>query len=199
MSNFWSDSQAGTSSYPTGGFTIVTGLASVANFDVQVGVPGANLGQSIFDITLNSPSAGSVKVKVMCEKHDAFASIGSVTGLPSGVSLATTSGQLTDTSTHTHDMTHNHAASAASTTMAGQNAASLAVALQPAFTTHTHTVDLPSFAGNMTANTAHTHTWNNIYQHQHVLTNTQTDLSPTELANGTNLSGTTFIFLGTDS
>lgn len=195
--NIWTDEQAGPT-YTTGGFVITTTLSTIASFAVRLKTIGANLGQAQFDVAFNSPGAGQATIKVMQETFDRLTGIGSITGLPSGVTLRSSSGGTYDTTSHTHDMSHNHGATPASTTPAGANAATLAVALQPAVTTHTHTLDLATFSGNFVAETAHTHTWNNIYQHQHILTNTATDLTATELANGTDLSASVFDFIATD-
>ena len=196
--NVWTDQQAGTGSYTAGGFVITTTLSSLASFIVRLGGAGANLGHVSFDIALNSPAAGQATVKVMRENFDRLTAVGSPSSLPAGVTAPVASGSTYDTSSHVHGMDHDHAVSPASTTPAGQNALTLAVALQPAVTTHTHTVDLLNFVGDVAAEASHTHTWDNIYQHQHATTNTATDLTATELAAGTDLSGATFDFLATD-
>lgn len=177
---------------------MTTGLASVSFFVAQVRQAGSNLGQARFQITLNSPSAGSVTIKIMQQDYDKLTAIGSPTGLPAGVSLRSTSGGTADTTSHVHDMSHDHAVTPASSTQSGANAFTLALALQPNVTTHTHTLNLPNHVQNTGANTSHTHTWDSLYQHQQSLTNTATDIALVELANGTNLVTTKINYLAAD-
>ena len=200
MTQIWTDENVnGPNPYTTGGFVVATGLASVAFFSVTTRQAGSNLGQARFQITLNSPSPGSVTVKVLQQDYDKVTAVGSPTALPSGVSVRSTSGGQHDAVSHTHNYNHNHLVTPASTTPAGANAATLALALQPNATTHTHTVDVPLSTGLVTvAEAAHLHTWDSIYQHQHAITNTTTDLALVELANGTNLSTTKLNFLASD-
>lgn len=198
MPNLWTDESAhGPNPYATGGFDIVTGLTTVAFFSIGVEIAG-NIGQASFDIALNTPSAGSVRIKVMQTDYDQQTTIGSPTGYPAGVTNRTSSGGTYDTVSHTHTMDHNHAVTPASGAPTGATAFTLALALQPNSSTHTHTVDLPNFTASVVAESAHTHTWNNIFQHQHALTNTQTDTAAVELANGTNLSTSRFNYLASD-
>lgn len=195
MSSVWTDEQNGTNSYPTGGFTITTSLSTLTYFDVRVKTPGANLGQVVCDVTLNSPGAGQATVKLVRANYDKVTTIGSPTSLPSGVSNRSSSGGTVDTVSHSHSIDHNHAATPASTTPSGASVNVLASAASPNVTTHTHTMDLPNHTGTSGAEAAHNHTFDVLYQHQQTLTNTQTDLAGSELANGTDLSGTTFDFL----
>lgn len=194
------DTKSGPASYATGGFEIATGLSSVAFIDLQLIDPGANLPAHRFEITYNSPSAGSALVKIMVESYQKLPStLGAVSGLPGGVTARATSGGTYDTTSHTHAIDHNHPATAASAGPTGQNAATLAVALQPNVTTHTHTLDLPNFVANSVAETAHTHTWNSLYQHQHTLTNTETNVALAELTAGTDISGASWNWLAGDA
>ncbi len=199
MTQVWTDENVnGPNPYPAGGFVVDTGMASVAFFATQVRQAGANLGQVRFQVTLNSPVAGQVTVKILRQSYDKVTAVGAPSGLPAGVALRSVSGGQTDPVSHLHDMTHDHAVTAASTTPAGASAATLALALQPNATTHTHTLNLPSHVQNTAGEAAHLHTWNSLYQHQHALTNTATDLALVELAAGTNLVTAKLNFLATD-
>ncbi len=192
MSAIWTDSLTGPASYSTGGFTVTTTLSTVDAFAVNVDVVGANLPAADFDIALNSPGAGQVTIKVMRRAYDKITALGDPTGLPAGVSLATSNGQsYVSNTTHTHTMDHDHAATTSSTPTAGGTGVNttLGSGNQSA---HTHSFDPPNFTGSTGAGSGHTHTWNNIYQHQHSVTNTATDVPATELSAGVNLSGTTF-------
>ncbi len=199
MTQIWSDDNAnGPNPYTTGGFTVTTSLASVTFFAVQVKDAGTNLGQASFQVTLNSPAAGQVTVKILRQNYDKLTAIGAISNLPASVSSRGISGGVTDTVSHLHDMSHDHAVTPASTGPAGASAATLAVALQPNVTTHTHTLNLPNFVANTANESAHTHAWNSLYAHSHGLTNTQTDLALTELAAGLNLTTTKFNWIATD-
>lgn len=200
MASIWTDEAAGPASYTTGGFVITTDLGTLTFFDVRIKSPGAVLGQTEFDVTLNSPAAGQATVKVMRLNVDPITVIGSPTGLPAGVVNRVTSGGTTDAQlTHTHTMDHNHPATPASTTPATPAGAVLVAAAQPAATAHTHTLDLPTLAQSTGPESGgNTHTWNNLYQHQPTFSNVATDPVRTELAAATILSGATFNYMGTD-
>lgn len=195
MATIWTDeSQNGPNPYTTGGFVITTSLGTLSAFVVNVEVAG-NIGQAVFDVALNTPAAGQATIKIMQVDYDQLTAVGGLTGLPSGVTERLTSGATTVAVSHTHGWSHDHAVTPASTTMAGQNANTLAVALQPNATTHTHTLNLPNVALTSGAEAAHSHTWDTLYAHTHVLVNTQTDLAAVELANGTNLNTSRFNYL----
>ncbi len=194
------DTVTGPASYAAGGFTIATGLTNCGVLDIQLIAPGANLPACRLEVTRNSPSAGNVKVKVMVESYQKVPStLGAVSGLPAGVTARATSGGTYNTTTHTHAIDHDHPATAASAGPTSQTAATLAVALQPNVTTHTHTLDLPNLVANAVVETAHVHTWDNVYQHQHSLTNTQTDVALAELTAATDISGATWQWMASDS
>lgn len=183
------DSVSGPASYTTGGFTISTGLSTVQQFKLSVQTPGANLPHCHFEL---SRSGGDVTVKIVKHMHDNMTAFGSVSGLPSGVSAAVASGQTYDAdAAHTHSIAHDHAATTSTTpTTAGGGVQTAVGGINQ--TTHTHSFDVPNFTGNSGAGSSHTHTWDNIYQHQHSVTNTATNPNLTEIANGTDLSGATF-------
>lgn len=199
MANIWTDTAAGPASYTTGGFVVTTTLSTVAFFNVELNQAGANLGQVTVDVALNTPAAGQVTVKILRENYDQLTTVGSPSGLPSGITNRSTSGGTYDTVSHNHTMDHNHAVTPASSTPNSKSTNTLAIALQPAATTHTHTVDLPTLTQDTANESAHSHTWDNIYQHQQTLTNTTTDLATTELASTTDISGATFNYLATDA
>lgn len=181
----------GPASYSTGGFTWASGLSTVENANIGVTTPGANLGQVEFDL---SYSGGTVTIKVMRRNYDKLTALGDLTNLPTGVSAATVKDQTYDTVSHTHAIDHDHAATPASTTQANKGGANpTTLAASANFTTHTHTLNLPNHVQNAVNESAHTHTWNNIYEHQHTITNTSTNATMTELTNATDLSGTTFM------
>lgn len=152
---------------------------------------------SHLQITLNSPSAGKAKVKMVQSFFDKVTSIGNVTGQPSGVSVVTTSSQDTGSeSAHTHAIDHDHG----SFTSGNNNAAGgqvLLDALGPNLEIHTHSLDLPSLTGTSGAGSAHNHKDNSIYDHRHNLTFTATNLTSTEVPNATSLSGTVWNLLAT--
>lgn len=185
------DSVTGPASYATGGFIIATGLATVDHLKLFVVTPGANLPHCHFEYSL---SGGNVTVKVMRNRSDETTSIDAVTGLPGGVSLRTTSGgQYVADTTHTHSIDHDHGAfNAPNPTPAGGGVQTAVGGINQ--TTHVHNFDTPNLTGTSGAGTSHTHTWDSLYQHQHLLTQTATQISESELPNTTDLSGTTFFY-----
>lgn len=197
------DSVSGPASYAAGGFVIATGLATVGFLDIQLIAPGANLPAHRLEVARDTPVAGSATIKVMVESYQKLpATLGNVSGLPGSVSARATSGGVESvfTTGHIHTIDHNHAVTPASTAPAGASAATLALALQPNATTHTHTLDLPNFTGNTAAIVFdHTHIWNSIYQHQHSVTNTETNVALAELTAGTNISGASWQWMAADA
>lgn len=187
------DSFSGPASYSTGGITIATGLASVDHLKLFVSVPGANLPPCVF---VYSRSGGNVTVKLMRRRYDKLTGIGAVTGLPAGVSSAATSGQTYVTEqSHTHSIEHDHGSVTSGTPIAGGGGVTLQAVSPTSISTHTHPFDVPNFTGDSgIPSVAHTHTWNNLYQHQHSTTLTETDPALSELPAGTNLSGATFAY-----
>jgi hypothetical protein len=90
-------STAGPASYPTGGFVVDVSaqLATVAFFMLAPLQVGPNLPPVHFEYSLNQPSNGRVRVKVMRHRYDRLQQINGITGQPAGVSIATTSGART--------------------------------------------------------------------------------------------------------
>lgn len=192
MPTIITESTVGPASYSTAtGWVIATGLATVEHGKVVIAVPGANLPPCEFRY---SRSGGNLTVRIFRHMYDKLATIAAVTGLPSGITAAATSGQSYDANTaHIHAIDHNHAV-VTSPTMAGAAGGALLDAVgSKDILIHTHPFDVPAFTGD-SGTTTHTHTWDNIYQHQHAVTMTETDPTLTELANTTDLSGTTFLW-----
>lgn len=182
----------GTTSYTTGGFVIdlTPTFSSVNSATLRVVTQGANLPACRYEYDLNAPAVGKVTVKIMKKMYAKTTSVGNVTNQPASVTVQATSGVASSSeSSHTHPIDHDHGsfASAANGTGGGQV---LLDAVGPNLEIHTHTLDLANLTGTSGAGTSHNHTDNSIYQHQHGATHTATNLTSTELANGTNLSGT---------
>lgn len=190
-------STTGPASYATGGFVITTTLSTVNAFDVCITTADSDLTSFRPVFTRNSPGAGQVTVKLMRKQYDKLTDIGAVSGLPAGVSAAATSGQTYDAdTTHVHSMAHDHAA-ATSGTMTGPSGGALLDAVgSKDILLHTHSFDPPNFTGNTGVGSSHSHTWDNIYEHQHSTTNTETTASLSEVPNTTDLSGATFLWMG---
>lgn len=192
--------QIGPSSYATGGFEVdLSAFLTSINYADLVVKKGARGVLPAVDVLpqLNSSSAGKVKFKLMRRRYNRVSSVGNVQGQPAGVTVQASSGVASSSeSSHTHAIDHNHAsfASAAASTGAGQV---LLDVLGPSLATHTHTLDLPNLTGTSGAGTAHNHTDNSIYQHQHAITQVATNLANVEIANATDLSATTFYLLVT--
>lgn len=196
MSTAKTDELVGPAAYATGGFTFSTGLATVNYFSLEVKTVGPNLPPCHLEYSLNSPGDGDVTVKVMRHRYERTPSLAAVSGLPAGVDSAGASGQTYDNeSAHVHSMAHDHGAvtSGNNTHVGGGTPLDLTGPIN--ISVHTHSFDVPNFTGNTGAGLAHNHAWNNIYQHQHSVTNTQTNEAQSELPNLTDLSGTTFTYL----
>lgn len=191
------DEYVGPTSYPTGGFVIdLTKTFSTINFfDTPIVKKGSRgtLPAVRYEITRNSPAAGKVTVKIVRKRYDRTSTVGNVSGQPSGVTVATSSGQtVTSESSHTHSIDHDHGSFASATGTPGTGGVVLLGLTAQNNTTHTHTLDLPNLTGTSGAGTSHNHTDDSIYQHQHSLTQTSTVYASSELPNATDLSGTTW-------
>ena len=183
------ESTTGPASYSTAtGWVIATGLGTVQQGKVIVSVPGA-LPHCEFRY---SRSGGDLTVHIFKHMYDKLTSIDAVSGLPSGVTAQGTSGQTYDAdTTHIHSMAHNHGSQTSSTPVSG-TAGTVTGALNNSYNLHSHVFDPPNYTGNTGVGDSHTHTWDNIYEHQHSVTNTETNATLTEITNGTDLSGVTF-------
>lgn len=188
--SIWTEAQAGPASYADGGIPVTTSLASVEACTVVVSAPGANLGQVEFDIALNSPGAGQVTIKVMRKVYRKLTAITEPIEVPANIAVRTTSGGTYLVVNHNHSIAHDHAAATSGTPTAAGGGSTLGVG-GIALTTHTHSFDPPNFTGNSGIESGHTHTWDNIYEHQHSVTNTETDVNVTELTAGTDISDAT--------
>lgn len=195
------DEYVGPSSYTTGGFVIDLDAtySSLNSLDLVVkkGARGSNLPAVRYEIALNSPSAGKATVKIMRKRYNKVTVVGNASGQPSGVTIQTVSGQSSGAGgSHTHAYTHDHPSFASGATN-NSGAAVLLNALGPNHSTHTHTLDIGSVSPTSGAEAAHTHVDNTLYQHAHSVTYTTVNLVSVELANGTNLSGTTWYLCAT--
>lgn len=172
------------------GWVIATGLGTVQHGKVVVAVPGANLPHCEFRYSRNG---GNLTVRIYKHMYDKLTAIGAVSGLPAGVTAPASSGSTYDANAaHVHSMAHDHAAATSATMTAAGGGAVLDAVGSKDILLHTHSFDPPNFTGNTGAGSSHSHTWDNIYEHAHATTLTETDPTLTEIANGTDLSGTTF-------
>lgn len=195
MTQIWTDQLAGPASY-SGGIVVTTDLASVAFFSAEIDNPAA-LESVEFRYELNTPSAGQVRVRLRRATYQQPTAVGNMSGLPSGVTARGTSGGTYSGVGHVHTGSHDHAPTGASDPPASGGTGTIVLAATPNMSTHTHTVDFPSGGTSLVSESAHTHTWNTIYEHQHGITNTTTAVDRTELS-GTDLSGVSFTYLATD-
>jgi hypothetical protein len=177
---------------------ITTGLTTVNHFQLFVSVRGANLSTAVFRWTRNSPAAGQVSINMDQRYYEALLSIEGMAGLPAGVTEQFTAGQTYDNeSAHTHNMDHNHAAVTSGANNLTGGGTTLDAVGSPNIESHTHSFDPPNFVGNTGPGSAHTHTFDNIYQHQHSATNTETDRTTAQTV-AINLSGATFFYRATE-
>lgn len=195
MTTAYTDLITGPASYSTAtGIVITTSLSSVLFSTVRVDVPGPNLGGARGSVTINSPAAGQVTVRILGRFYDKATSVNtSLTGLGGLVSERSTSGgTYVANAVHTHALDHDHAAvtSGGQAGAVGGSIIDLTAPMQ--IRTHDHSFDPPNHTGNTGAGVSHTHAWDNIYEHNHSITNTETDMTFVELPNGTDLSGLTF-------
>lgn len=184
MATIWTDGSGALGNYVTGGFTVPTTLTAVDFAAVEIEIPGANLGGPVLFTT--SRSGANFTFKIMVGTYDKTTAIGSVTGLPSGVTLATVSGQTyTADVTHIHDMTHDHPLFISGNAVAGAGGVVIDAVGSKDVLGHNHSTNIPNFIGNTGVGGTHTHTWNDIYEHAHAITNTPINSTYAELANGT--------------
>lgn len=188
-------STAGPASYATGGMVITTTLSTVNFFMVNLEVADADLSSYRPVFTRNSPGAGQVTVKLMRKRYDKLTAIGNMSGLPSGVTARSTNGGTYDAVSHLHTINHDHGAVTSATPTTGGVGVNTVLG-SGNYSTHTHSFDVPAFTGNSGSEAAHTHTWNNMYEHQHATTNTATTATLSELPNATDISGATFTWYG---
>lgn len=202
---------AGPASYATGGFVVDLSatFTDIDFFALAITTVGANLPPCHYEYALNTPTAGKVTCKVMRHRYDR-ATVGdtSAQNPPSGVTLQGASGAAVAAgSAHTHGNgtlavgdhaahTHEQSASTALSVDVGGvgNATRVSVATGDPSAVLTHSV-----AGALGNESSHTHVDNNLYQHGHVVTQTETNAASVELANATNLSGSAFMYLAAGS
>lgn len=189
---------SGPTSYSAGGFVIDLrdSLSEVLMFDLVLQTLGASLVPHDLVVALNSPTAGQVTVKVMRRRYDKLSSFGNVAGQPGGVTIQTSAQSLAAEASHTHSVVHDHAAvtsGVASEAMAGPAISGGGGAVR--VDAHTHSLDLSSIGVTSASGSSHTHTWSNIYQHQHAITQTVTDMATVEVAAAVNLSTSSWRYL----
>jgi len=187
----------GPTSYSTANgfvFDLSATYSAVNDFDliVKKGTRG-NLGIGRPQIVLDSPSAGQVTVRFYKHQYDRTSSTGTVQNQPSGVTVATSSGQVaTSEATHVHAYDHDHPAFFTSAPIpAGID--SLLDALGGVIDEHIHEVNWAAVVADTAAGSSHNHTDNTLYAHLHSVTHTATNYTIAELTNGTNLSSTEFL------
>lgn len=192
--SIWTDSSGALGSYTTGGITVPTTLTSVDFATVEVDTTNAALSVPLFFQI--SRSGANFTYKIMVFSYDKLTAIGNITGLPAGVTAATTSGQsyVADTA-HTHATDHDHGAFTSGNAVSGAGGVAIDAVGSKDVLGHNHTIDIPAFTGTSGVGGSHTHTSSNLYQHQHSLTNTSTDGTLVELANGTGFGATRFIYM----
>lgn len=188
---------SGPNPYAAGGFVIdLTGsFASVDWIELIVTTVGPNLPPVHIEYALDTPTAGKVTVKLMRDRFDrATLTIGNVSGQPGGVTVAAASGVLvTAAGGHTHTTDGGHAGHGVVSTVANALTVDAVGGVGTAQqTAHQHATSAGAHTHDAIAN--HQHTDNNLYEHQHVTTQTQTDLASVEIG-AVNLSGTTWRFL----
>lgn len=192
-------SVTGPASYATGGFLkdVSADFSWIGFVDIIVNVRGV-LPADDFEFLHNRSLAGAeafgqVVVKCNRGRYDK-ASIGDPSGNPSGTTVraAKFAAATTVGSNHTHAIDHDHpAVNSANETASG----TLGVLLAGGggnMRNHLHSFDVPNFTGSGGAST-HTHDRSFEYGHTHALNTSTADATLAEIANGTNLSGVTFV------
>ncbi len=192
---------AGPASYLTGGFLLdlSADFSWLGFLDAQVSVPGV-LGPVEFELLLNrdlsgAEAFGKAAVKLVRGRYDR-ATTGAVTSNPASttVQAAKTATATTTGSSHTHTFNHDHPAAVSATETASGALGVNLDAAGPSMRNHTHTFDVPAFTGSTPAGT-HAHDRSFEYDHSHGRTESTVAASAVEVANGTNLSGTTIVLL----
>lgn len=193
---------SGPASYAAGGFVLdLSATFSTLEFlEMAVTTIGPNLPSFHLEIALNRDATGFAQgkalIKVMRDRYDK-ATAGNVSGEPGGVSVRAAkfaTGETTG-SAHTHSIDHDHPITTSSTPVAGGNGVNSGVG-GIAIADHTHDVDVAAFAGSTPSDGTHTHDRSFEYDHNHSVTNVQTTSTSVEITAGTDLSGTTWRFLG---
>lgn len=185
----------GPSSYATGGFLVdgstdFTWLGFIRPIITTVG----SLPPVEFEILLNVDLAGAEAlgkgvVKLVRRRYD-LPTIGAVSGQPGGVTVQSSlSSNTTTGSSHTHSYDHGHGTITSGAMV--QGGAGSTAAVSPDALGHTHNITVASVAKTSGTST-HTHTRPFEYAHRHSFTQADAAIDLVEVANGTNLSSTTF-------
>lgn len=191
----------GPASYSTGGFVVdlSASLSTLEYLELAITTVGANLPPCHYEIQLNRDASafaqGKALVKIMRDRYDE-ASVGNVSGEPGGVSVraAKFATGLSTGSSHTHGINHDHPIATSAVPTAGGDGVNAGIG-GLSIADHTHTVDVASFTGTTPSGGTHSHDRSIEYDHNHSVTNTQTNSASVEITAGTNLSGTTWRFL----
>lgn len=188
---------SGPASYATGGFLhdASADFSSIGFVKVNVSIRGP-LPPCDYELLLNRDLSsveafGKAVIKVVRGRYDR-ATMGNPISLPAGTATqsALFAAGTTTGSSHTHTMNHDHPSTESGDYISGGGNANASVG-QPPIASHTHTVDIANFTGSTTA-TTHSHVRAFEYDHSHTKTVANVDLSVVELANGANISTTTF-------
>lgn len=188
----------GPASYATGGFLMDASadFSWIGFVDVNTTTRGV-LPSEEFEILLNknlssADAMGKAVVKIVIGRYDK-ADMGNVSGNPAGTTVRSVKFAAATTvgSAHTHTIDHNHpAVTSANETASGTLGLNLAAG-GPDMRNHNHDFDISAFAGS-SGSTTHNHDRSFEYGHTHALTIGGSNLTEVELANGTDISGTTF-------
>lgn len=195
-------SQTGPASYSTGGF-VITGLTSdfswIGHIEVAITTRGTlpAVNYEIFKNVnaSNAESLGNGGIRILRGMYDR-ATLNAITGLPGGVTAQSSkfAAGTTTGSDHTHANDHDHG----NVDSADNNSSGTGVTTnvgEPAADNHNHTFTIPAYTGS-TGSSTHSHDRSFEYQHNHAVnTPTTTNVTITEVASTTNLSGVTFNFI----
>ncbi len=192
---------SGPASYATGGFLLDASadFSWIGYVDVQITAPGV-LGPIQTEFLLNRDLSsveayGKATLKLVRGRYDK-ATMGAPAGNPAGtaVQAALFAAATTTGSSHTHTIDHDHpSVTSATETAAGTLGVNLAAG-GGNMVGHTHNFDVPAFTGSSAAAT-HAHNRSFEYDHSHNKTEAAANISAIEVANGTNISTTTFAVL----
>lgn len=191
-------SQAGPASYATGGFLVdFTATHSWLGFVLPtISVIGV-LPDVEYEIATNVDASGAeafgkAVVKLVRQRYQQGSS-GAVSGQPGGVTVQASLTANTAT-THTHSINHDHGVVTSGPMIQLGNGSTAATS--PDSLGHTHDFTIPPLSANTPAGGSHSHNRAFEYDHNHPVTTAATDVSLTEIAASTNLSGVTFKVTG---
>jgi hypothetical protein len=185
-------SVTGPASYVTGGFLVdlsasFSFLRFLSIYD-EAGTTADDIEVILNQDTTGAFAPGKAVVKVMRDRFDK-ATIGNVSGQPSGVTVRASKFATGETppSGHFHNIDHDHPSATSSAPVSGGGGVD-AVALGSNIYTHVHSVDLDPFSGTTPAGGGHTHDRSFEYHHKHSFSVTETNATIVEYSAGTNLA-----------